>query len=380
MTGITQSPKYRELHDKDLANSYDLFDFAKKCNLSQSSFASKSGFRWSNSVQCSSNSVRFFRVPSYHPTPERISKRGVISGFSRHSRLRLRQALADACLASSDTFGLTLTLPWQHADDDVLARYRECFNRFSVAFRRRFPFSACIFRHELQQRKMPHCHLVVFLAFADIREGQGLKDLQQEFFLLWLRALNGFLGGGSLVAFARHGVKLDHLANKDAMFRYISDHASKSKQAQLGYKGKQWGFINRALLSNRVKIRYVFRSQADLWFFQRHIAKCCRFFVKAPCVFGRKLSVCPNCVSVNFVRHSTVRRIIRYIEKNRFAVLREYVSSRLRSLSDFVRFYPWDDSFRFSPLLRSRSSFGMISVYVNFSSFCCCRRLSGCLH
>lgn len=32
-------------------------------------------------------------------------------------------------------------------------------------------------------------------------------------------------------------------------WRYTVAHASKSKQAQLGWKGRQWGVVNRALLA-----------------------------------------------------------------------------------------------------------------------------------
>ena len=282
--------------------------------------------RWSPVVDCSSHHVRFHRNSTFQPRPDEIPRRGSISTFSRHSRLRLREALADASLAASSTWGITLTVPWQQTPcrgfSCVLPVYKACFNRFGVYFRRRFPSSAAIFRHELQRRKMPHCHIVAFFHHSDI-EGVSASDLQSIVYTLWLRALNGFLGGGSLLAFSRHGVKVDYLADRDAMFRYISDHTSKSKQAQLGYKGKQWGYIKKSLLSDRVKISYRFRYQADMYFFQRHISKACRFYVKASCVFGRKLSNKTNGVSIQFVKGSTVRKLIRYISKYRSGVFKE---------------------------------------------------------
>lgn len=323
MSKITNSDLYQSLVKRDFDN------FSEYGLLSSASLHASDPIkpvnefrRWSASVVVTSKAVRFRRIPTYHPKPDQVARRGAIRTFSRHSRLRLRDSLANACLAASDTFGLTLTVPWQNGSvglSGALLEYRVCFNRFTTYFRREFPFSACIFRHELQQRKMPHCHLVCFIAFQDLKKGEGLKQIQQRMFLLWLRSLNGSLHGGSLLAFSRHGVKLEHLADQDAMFRYVSDHASKSKQAQLGYQGKQWGYINRSVLSSRVKIRYEFRFQADLWFFQRHVEKCCRFFVEAPCVFGKKLSRHTHGVSVLFVRGSTVRKLIRYISKNRFA-------------------------------------------------------------
>lgn len=328
MTGITESSEYLELVRRDI-DEYNAFPMAKYF-YSYNGFSSparSTGFceefrRWSSVVDVSSHHVRFHRNPTYHPKPEEIQRRGAISSFSRHSRLRLREALANASLSASDVFGVTLTVPWKNLMEplsDTLYRYRECFNRFGVYFRRKYPFSAAIFRHELQRRKMPHCHLVVFFSMQDVK-GRGLQDLRREVFDLWLRSLNGFLGGGSLLAFSRHGVKVDRLSDRDAMFRYISDHASKSKQAQLGYKGKQWGYIKKSLLSNRVKISYRFKFQSDIYFF--HISKACRFFIKAPCVFGKKLSRDLDGVSIQFVKGSTVRQIVRYIERDHFAVIR----------------------------------------------------------
>lgn len=324
MKSITESEKYLELVRRDI-EEYNAFPMAKYLYSESSDSTGVHEYRrWSSVVDVSSHHVRFHRNPTYHPKPDQISRRGSISSFSRHSRLRLRESLANASLAASDVFGVTLTVPWKNLSEplsDTLERYRECFNRFGVYFRRKYPFSAAIFRHELQRRKMPHCHLVVFFSLQDLK-GRGLLDLRREVFDIWLRSLNGFFGGGSLLAFSRHGVKVDRLADRDAMFRYISDHASKSKQAQLGYKGKQWGYINKSLLSNRVKISYQFRHQSDIYFFQRHISKACRFFIKAPCVFGKKLSRDLNGVSIQFVKGSTVRKLICYIEHDRHAVFR----------------------------------------------------------
>lgn len=329
MSKILESPEYRAILERD-RDEYNSFPMARyfDCGSSEPPKCVQEFRRWSSIVDVSSHHIRFHRNPTRHPDPktDTIAKRGAIRGFSRHSRLRLRDSLASAFLESSDTFGITLTVPWKEtpcgASSCVLRLYRECFNRFTVSFKRRFPFSACIFRHELQRRKMPHCHLVFFMASADQKEGEGIAGVRKEVFSLWLRALNGFLGGGSLLAFSRHGVKVDYLGNQDAMFRYICDHTSKSKQAQLGYKGKQWGYINRKVLSKRVQIRYQFRAQHDMYFFQRHISKACRFFISAPCVFGRKLSDDLNGVSIQFVKGSTVRKLVRYIDRHSMGVLR----------------------------------------------------------
>ena len=78
----------------------------------------------------------------------------------------------------------------------------------------------------------------------------------------------------------------------------------------------------KSLLSNRVKISYQFKFQSDIYFFQRHVSKACRFFIKAPCVFGKKLSRDLDGVSIQFVKGSTVRQIVRYIERDHSGVIR----------------------------------------------------------
>ena len=310
MTNITKTELYQKLVKSDF-DKLNLFSFDWSNCSADSTGASSEFRRFSSRITVASNHLRFNRVPTYHPKPDQIARRGAITTFSRHSRLRLRDSLASACLSSAKVYGITLTLPWQTGClplSDLLADYKACFNRFGVAFRRAFPNSACIFRHELQTRKMPHCHLVCFFHQSDLR-----GNLHSDVFNMWFGALKGNLRGGSLLAFARHGVKVDLLADRVAMFRYVSDHSSKSKQAQLGYKGRQWGILNKSLLSPRLTFDYTFRFQADLYFFQRHISKACRFFVKSDCVFGRKLSFKTNGVSVLFVRHKTVKKIIDYI-------------------------------------------------------------------
>ena len=54
--------------------------------------------------------------------------------------------------------------------------------------------------------------------------------------------------GGSRSGAMSHSCKLEPLDDLPALFRYVADHTSKHKQAQLGYHGKQWGYLNRHLL------------------------------------------------------------------------------------------------------------------------------------
>ena len=196
------------------------------------------------------NSLRFRRNATYYPNPDNIAKRGKIRGFSDHAALRLRETLSKAHLPGSRLVGIRLSVPWLTdfiSFDDAMIEYKACFHRFGVAFRRRFPNSACVFRHELQERKMPHTHLVCWLSTLDAPASIKSDELQNYFAAIWSSAVPR-LFGGSLTGFVRNGVHLDHVDNNHiALFRYLCDHISKHKQAQLGYQGKQWGTLNKAL-------------------------------------------------------------------------------------------------------------------------------------
>jgi len=247
------------------------------------------------------------------------SRRGCISSFSRHSALRLRKALLTYSLPDNLNcvmVGLTLTLPWVVKDgidfDLVISDYKSAFNRFGVSFNRKFPNSSAIFRHELQTRKMPHCHLVFWLSDFDFHlrsKGRysNLNDLRAIIHSLWSRSL--FVDSFSsrydcnLSGFSGHGVRVDVLNDSVQALRYICDHASKHKKSQLGYKGKQWGFLRRKMFVPVEPFEYRFETDDDLICFNRHVSKVCRYRI------NEKLSRrCCN-KSVLFIAQSSVDRV-----------------------------------------------------------------------
>ena len=236
--------------------------------------------------------------------------RGNITGFSRHSALRLRKALLTLRSDSSSraiSIGITLTLPWLLNGDLALRSveddYRIAFDRFCKSVRRRFPSSAAIFRHELQKRRAPHCHIVFYLSTFDFDlkcrgRSANISIFRDLIFSLWLRALEGsFVGSpgsrfnnkynANLGAFSRRGVVVSPLSSSIAQYRYICDHASKHKRSQLGYKGKQWGFINRSLLVPESPVDIDFSNVYQRVVFVRHIGRVIRF--RVPSFKRRKL-------------------------------------------------------------------------------------------
>ena len=317
--------------------------------------------RFEKRVYFGERSVRFLRTSSYNPAlhREKIEKRGNIDGFSRHSALRLRDALSQYHLTHSRAVGVTLTVPWQVESyvlpvpscirsaarfdeivdyDRIFADYKAAFNRFGVAFRRRFPNSAAIFRHELQKRKIPHCHLVIYFSDIDLPyRSLNVKDddvalwIREKMYEIWQSAIKFDFKGGDVEGFYRKGICVQFLDDLPAMFRYIGDHTSKSKQAQLGYKGKQWGFLNRSVLVCRHFSRFDFADSRELVLFSRTVRKLSRFVVSTrssrkdekgrplplDCSFGCKLSNRRQMRAVFFVDFNTSRRIFDWIIQQR---------------------------------------------------------------
>lgn len=253
--------------------------------------------------------------------------RGEIKGFSRHASLRLRRALVSMCSSfKGSCVGITLTLPFKgdfknKGEYKILAAaYKKAFNRFGVSMRRRFGSSCGIFRHELQRRHVPHCHIVFFVSDLDFNlvhsgRNSNISDLRAIVYSYWLSALQGFTFDANLKGFVKHGVKLDRIDTRDniAVFRYLCDHASKHKRDQLGYIGKQWGFINRALFIPSPVVEVSFRNSRQKNVFVRHVRKCCRYTVAAKCVFKRKLTRVGQLKGCYFVGVKTTKKIVKAV-------------------------------------------------------------------
>lgn len=285
------------------------------------SFVRDSGSRYNNS--------RHLRSPEQiiHDKFFNHKPRGEIKCFSRHASLRLRRALVSMSSSfKGSCVGITLTLPFKgdfnnKGEYKILARaYKIAFNRFGVSMRRRFSSSCGIFRHELQRRRVPHCHVVFFLSDIDFKlvhfgRNSNIDDLRAIVYSYWLSALQGFTFEANLKGFVKHGIKLDKIDTRDniAFFRYLCDHASKHKREQLGYLGKQWGFINRALFVPSPSVEVSFRNTHQKNVFVRHVRKCCRYTVKAKCVFKHKLTRVGRLKGCYFVGVSTTKKIVKAV-------------------------------------------------------------------
>lgn len=210
-------------------------------------------------------------------------KRGKIRGWSAGSVRRLRETLLSRHVPDSQVVGVTFTLPWKKDVPHIDEVFRAIMERFRVAFSRAYPKSAAIYRIELQKRGMPHLHCI--MSFAP-----GESYDKGKLLLLWWK--NGFqdLRDGSMDGFIKYGVKCEIMgSNVVRLVQYLCDHASKRKQAQLGWKGRQWGVIGSKNLCNRpTKMLPPFPTARAEGYFWRLIHRLTRYRVKGDCSFGFK--------------------------------------------------------------------------------------------
>ena len=207
------------------------------------------------------------------PSRKAKGRRSPITGFSKQSASRLRYELATTCGPEGWVcFGLTITVPGPIIDGPQWRRLWRAF----LARARRLGGVAFIWRIEKQERGQPHIHCVCWAerrvkaerlkeiwlenlallgpyrgdeATIDF-EGATVRDgvTQAEFKPGWISVRSREFWPGA----AEHAVQIDSLDEKDDMswWRYLASHASKSKQAQLGWLGRQWAVFNKHLLAH----------------------------------------------------------------------------------------------------------------------------------
>jgi len=118
---------------------------------------------------------------------------------------------------------------------------------------------------------------------------------------------------GEKGGFDKRGVDFEVIKDTGAFMRYVADHASKRKQAQLGWQGRQWGVIGRKHLVRR-EGRTLNVKEWRLLKFLHVLRRLCRYRVKAPCVFGSKLSRKPAEFGRVFVSEVVRGRIWEHVD------------------------------------------------------------------
>lgn len=232
---------------------------------------------------------------------------GTIKGLTANALARLRDAISNTTHTSGDyrVYGLCLTIPWGDKDggpgSPTQADGREIWEDWTHHLNRWLDAWSVgmIYRVELQQRRAVHWHLLAYVParidcaalnaawekalrkcfdpFAvmtckqtkherpmiDIGDGPAEHStLLHLLRLTWIEALHKWHTGATAArAFARfshegppppspvmswgycfNAIALDGVKSGLA---YLAAHTTKHKQAQLGYTGKQWGYLGR---------------------------------------------------------------------------------------------------------------------------------------
>lgn len=255
-------------------------------------------------IKIFSNGFRFYneKIPSVKCNSPSVN-RGSVTCFSSHSRLRLRERLLSLFIEDSTSYGVTLTIPKTKISVDTSSSFRSVFHRFRTYFLRKCPRSGFIWRVELQKNKMPHLHLVSYIRSND--------DVRSLFFSLWNDSVDGLFPIPDFQSFFKYSVHVSLLDNSIAAFRYISDHGSKRKQAQLGWRGRQWGIVGRSNFSSK-DFQDFFLPSCLSNDFVRFVRKATSFSVKSSCVFGSRKIRRKGINAVNYLSSSSVRRWLKY--------------------------------------------------------------------
>jgi hypothetical protein len=209
--------------------------------------------------------------PTATKRPRTKKKRGPVTEFSKASGSRLRRELAQTCGPDGGVcFGATLTVPGPNI---TIEEWRRLWKAFYCRVRR-MDEAGLIWRIELQERGQPHIHCICWgrrkVVAARLKEHwleclrilgpyEGPADIKFESSVTIGKDHGEFKPGWAKVTSREywpgayeHAVKIDGLDEKDDIkwWRYLAAHTSKSKQAQLGWKGRQWGKVNKAMLAH----------------------------------------------------------------------------------------------------------------------------------
>jgi len=175
-------------------------------------------------------------------TKNEVSKRGKIMGFSCHSRGRLRSVLIDNT-CNLQQYSLTLTVP-----GDIDPDYsRLAFQRFTKMFKS--VNAALIWRKEVQARAAEHWHCLLWAEYP------------YDIVAYWQKAIWSRMQCKGAYLYS---VKLDKITDCSLWSRYMQEHMSKEKISQIAQTGRQWGIINRKLLSP-VQIEASFNLTKKQW-------------------------------------------------------------------------------------------------------------------
>ena len=183
-------------------------------------------------------------LPVYQSAPHPISgqywqrpTRGVVAGFSRHSRRRLLRLVNEIDYAALGYMPKFLTLSYPAAYPTVPAVVASHLSALRRAFERKYGKFPAPWRKELQRRGAPHFHILLFLP--------------PKVDLLWLRRTWHRIAGGGDAKHFRQGVHITRCRNVRQARSYVSKYMAKTtadSEDRRESTGRWWGVWNKALL------------------------------------------------------------------------------------------------------------------------------------
>lgn len=187
--------------------------------------------------------------PSVVPQAPKNNKRGAITGMSWESAARLRAFAIEHSVPGHTLWSMTGTTRAVHSPDD----WRAIMQRFQKLLTR--AGAAGIWRVELQRRKAPHVHMLIYWPNKLVT---SFEEMPGEIVSrMWHQAIGlinrqGFYVDGSTSE--RMYSAQCSLGTSPEWVVYLAGHASKHKEGQLGWLGKQWGIWNRAAFTPTVPL------------------------------------------------------------------------------------------------------------------------------
>lgn len=153
--------------------------------------------------------------------------------------------------------------------------------------------AAVVYRVELQRRKAPHLHGVLYCP-----RGKGKRQGPGWFKEDWLECCDE---DDDMASWLHSGVFKEQV--DEGWSLYVSMHHGKHKADQLGWVGKQWGIVNRKLFVRRESKSYQVTPQQ-----RARLARALRRYTKPPkrksrvfTVNGRVLRCVPERVTSRLV-------------------------------------------------------------------------------
>jgi hypothetical protein len=177
---------------------------------------------------------------------------------------RLRHWLLTQHCPWGQLWDVTLTIPGGVTPEEWDKLKRRIFKQWERAG------FAVIWRVELQKRGTPHLHCVVWTP-ADM----PIERRNHLLYVAWWECLpeeKRFSAGAWKHAAHVKGPYTD-IEQSPKWLAYVAAHASKRKKEQLGWKGKQWGIINRSLFSEREPMVEVSMTRQDEKVFERTLSR-----------------------------------------------------------------------------------------------------------